>query len=222
VCIRSLSTILFCLACAVSSAEDYTFLWWADGWRGRAAEWHKTLNIQTDCYGAAVDVEKPALLHLGRIADPKPYAQAVAESNDAVNALTPADLRLSVVVGGIEYRCVGAAGCYEDEANFPVRIIESGRLVQRADILNVTLKSDQGQVLDGDGRVELVAGPRQLHLLLEFAPKSELRDVDVVVALTQEGKRVDGKRHFERMAAGERGVAGLVWPRMHQGLLMMT
>ncbi|MDX9974915.1 MAG: hypothetical protein RBU21_18145, partial [FCB group bacterium] len=209
---RSLSVILLCLGCAVSVAEDYTFLWWADGWRGRAVEWHKTLNIQTNSYGAAMDVEKAALIHLGLIANPKPYALAVSESNDAVNALPPADLRLSVVVSGTTYRCVGAAGNQEDEANFPVRIIESGRMVQRADILNLTLKNDRGQVLEGDARLELVADPRQLHLILEFAPKSELDHVDIEIALAHDGKLVAGESYFDRMTAGHRGVAGVAWP----------
>lgn len=209
---RLLLTILSCLACAPMFAEDYTFLWWADGWRGRAPEWHKVLNIQTNCYGAAIDVEKPAVLHLGAIPDPKPYAEAATESNEPVNKLAPAELRLSVTVEGTTYRCVEAAGNQEDEANFPVRIIESGRFVQRADILNLKLVNDREVPLDAEGRLELIATPQRLYLLLEVTPRVELHDADILVELTQDGISATGNQHYDSLGAGEPGIASLACP----------
>lgn len=208
---RTVGAILVCLACSASVAEDYTFLWWADGWRGRAPEWNKTLHVQTNAYGAAIDVEGPRLLHLGPMAAPKPYAQAVADSNEVVRALPPADLLLSVTVGGVTYRCTGSATHQNDESNFPVRMIECGRYVQRGDILHAAFKTEDGAVLEGEGRLEFVATPRRLHLLLEFAPKAELHDVDVAVVVTQGGARLEDKRHFDVLAAGANGVAAVAW-----------
>ena len=75
-----------------------------------------------------------------------------------------------------------------------------------------TLLSDQGTKLDAEGRIELVATPRQLRLLFELMPRTELRDVEIVVELNQQDTPTAGKRHFDLIAAGERRAAGLAWP----------
>lgn len=204
--------IPLCLISLPAFAEDYTFLWWADGWRGRAAEWRKVLHVQTNRYGAAIDVEKPAILRLGPIANPMPYASAVAESNEPVNKQPPARLALSVTVAGTRYRCEYAAGGQEDEANFPIRIIDSGRFVQRADILNLRFADDAGIPLETEGRLEVVATPRRLHLILEVTPRVELRDVEVCIELAQDGIFTTGKRHCAALGSGESAAAGVAWP----------
>ncbi len=209
---KGLFTACVLMIAAPVFAEDYTFLWWSDGWRGRAAEWHKTLYVQTNNYGAAIEVEKPSLPHLGPIPNARPYLEAVTESNASVESLPPSDLRLSVLVGGVEYRCVAAAGEQKDEANFPVRIIESGRCVQRADILNLVFANEKKERIEGDGRLEIVAEASRLRFLLEFAPKQTMQDVEIVASVTQDGTRSEGKRRCDVMEAGKRVAACVVWP----------
>jgi hypothetical protein len=170
------------------------------------------LHVQTNHYGAAIDVERPGILHVGRIADPKPYAVAVAESNTVVEGLAGADLRLSVTVGGTAYVCESAADKQADEANFPIRIIESGRYVQRADILNLRFVNEAEEPLAGVGRLELVATARQLHVILELTPESALRDVEIAIELTQDGARVEGRQHVDALEGGASAIANLAWP----------
>jgi len=209
---KTIIAALLCLACHAALSQDYTFMWWADGWRGRAVEWNKTLHIQTDTYAAAIDVEGPRLPHLGLLTAAKPYAQAATDSNEVVRALPPADLGLSIEVDGIRYHCAGSASARDDEANFPIRIIESGRYVQRADILHVAFKRDNGAALAAEGRLELVATPHRLHLILEVLASEPLHNVDVRITLGQGPDRVEGHRHFDTLPLGETASAGVTWP----------
>src|SRR5687767_6980937 len=56
--------------------DDYSFLWWAHGWRGRSPDGRKVLCIQTGRYGLAIDTEKLQMLNLGLIERPKRYEVA--------------------------------------------------------------------------------------------------------------------------------------------------
>lgn len=103
---------------AVENLRDYTFMWWASGWREG-----KTRCVQTSCYGLVMDVERVTVTHFGALSDPLPYEQAVSQPNDAVFALPPAALELTVRTSAGEYSCT--------VGGHP-RLIESGRYLQRA------------------------------------------------------------------------------------------
>ncbi|MCC6143906.1 MAG: hypothetical protein IT368_08870 [Candidatus Hydrogenedentes bacterium] len=210
--LRWICSVLVCATCASALAEDYSFLWWADGWRGRAATWEKVIHMQTNAWGAAIDVEKPGILHLGAIPSGTDYAGAASASNGLIQALPGAELRVEVRAGEQTYSCTAAAGKQADEANFPVRIIESGRWVQRADILNLQFASEGGDTLEAAGRLEMVATPQRLRLLLEVTPESALEDVVLTLAMDQGATGASGTRHFDTLAAGEPGLMGLAWP----------
>lgn len=170
------------------SAADYTFMWWAHGWRGRSSDGRKVLAFQTGRYGMAMDVEKVELLHLGTIAHPKPYAEAVAQDNDVVFSLPKAHLEIRVVVGNTTYRCVRGATNQRDHLNFPVRIIESGRFVQRADVLQLEFEDDAGNKLNAQGRLEIVAWTDRLLFLVEVTPEQDLSNARPEIDVEDEGK----------------------------------
>lgn len=163
--------------------EGYGFLWWAHGWRGASPEGLRMLCVQTNQYGLALDVNGPKALHLGAISEPKPYASAVADPNEVVFALPPAALELSVTVGETRYVCTGAASNTEDRANYPVRLIESGQVVQRFDILQLVFENEAGEALPAEGRLEVIAWPDALHLLLEITPTEDLAGTQLAIGL---------------------------------------
>lgn len=153
---------------------DYTFLWWAHGWRGRSPEGAKLLCIQTGRYGLAIDAEKARITNLGIIPRPKTYEEAARQENRVVLDLPTAALHLGVMVGSTQYRCVRAVPNGRETIESPVRIIESGRFVQRADMQRLEFEDGQGRRLDARGRLEMEAWPDRLILTLEVTPDRDL------------------------------------------------
>lgn len=158
---------VFMLWSGLAAAQGHTFLWWADGYRGRSPEGQRLLMVQTSRYGAAFDVEHAALTRLGVLPSPASYAEAAAQPNDTVLGLAPASLRLSVVLDGEEYVCARAARKTDDHANYPVRLIEGGRFLQRFDLLGLEFEDAKGKRLQADGRLEVCAWPEHLRMTLE-------------------------------------------------------
>lgn len=194
-----------------TAQDDYGYLWWAHGWRGASLEGQRVLCVQTNHYGLALDVHKPAILHLGAISNPKPYAKAVADSNDIVFDLPPADLALWVEHDGIRYTCAGAAGKTEDLERYPVRLVESGRVVQRFDIQQLVFESEAGEPLPAQGRLEVIAWPDALHFMLELTPTEDLETTRLGVELEQDGDSVIKSTGEMQTAAGESIHTALTW-----------
>ena len=153
---------------SLAAAQGHTFLWWADGYRGRSPEGPRLLMVQTSRYGAAFDVERAALARLGTLAAPLPYAEAAAQPNETVLGLSPESLRLSVALDGKEYVCARAARKTDDHANYPVRLIEGGRFLQRFDLLGLEFEDGKGERLDAVGRLEVCAWPEHMRMTLEI------------------------------------------------------
>lgn len=192
-----------------AAADDpYTFLYWANGWRGRSAEGGKVLHVQTNRYGAAFEAGKPGLFHLGPIRDGASYAEAAAQSNALITDLADSELRLTAMVDGAAYECVRAASKRDDEMNYPVRIIESGRILQRFDILHLEFEDARGNALDAEGRLEVLAWPERLHVLLEITPGASLRGGTFAAEL----KRGEETLREERsLKSGETLEVPLIW-----------
>ena len=195
-----------------NTLDDYTFLWWAHGWHYRSPEGRRILHVQTNHYGAAFDVEKPDLTRLGSIENASPYAEAVAQSNAAIADLPEATLTVRVTVDRVTYTCVSAAVGQDDSANFPVRIIESGRFLQRFDILNLEFRSAEGQRLDADARFEVLAWPDRLYALLDVTPASDMSNADLGVEIVaRDGAHPATMSYPGPIAAGTSLTASLVW-----------
>lgn len=117
----------------------------------------------------------------GRIRPPRDYARAAApeierDEPDPLLELPSASLDLIVEQGGREYRCVRAATETKNPLEFPVRIIESGRYLQRFDILQLAFETTEGNRLPAEGRLEVVAWPDRLALLLEVGSPLDSTD----------------------------------------------
>ncbi|NLX12777.1 MAG: hypothetical protein GXY44_03870 [Phycisphaerales bacterium] len=159
----------------VDQGSDYTFMWWAHGWRGE-----RVRCVQTNTYGLAMDVQTVAVTHFGEINNPLPYVQAVSQGNEVIFNLPPAKLELIVEVGRDKYTCVSG--------RHP-RMVESGRFLQRGDIEDLVFQDSAGTPLPAGGRLEIIAWPDRLAFLLEIVPREDLSNCRAVIRFSA-GDRV--------------------------------
>jgi hypothetical protein len=163
--------------------RDYTYLWWANGWKDQRPAAPAILCPRPGAYGLALDVERMRLLHFGAIAELTTYPEAAAEGNREVFKLPPAELVLAITIGTSRYSCVRAATNRQDHFAFPVRIIDSGRLVQRCDIQQLEFADAQGRALKAAGRLEIIAWPDSLSLLLDVVAQEEAPSGTLTIAV---------------------------------------
>ena len=149
----------------LDNVADYTFMWWAYGWRGRSPEGNRVLCVQTSRYGLAFDLERASITHLGAISRPLSEDEAVAQSNDLVLNLPASELWYTLKVGGRAYRSARFA-LPADNA----RIIESGKFLQRMELLSLEFEDESRTLLPGlKARLELVCWPDRAALILHHA-----------------------------------------------------
>ena len=175
--------------------EDYTHMWWADGFPGHTPEAPWMRVIQTGTYAMVLDTETMRIPHFGLVPKGVGYAECAKADNGAWMRLPPAELLLTITVAGKTYRCK-AGGKW---TNFTgPRLIESGRLVQRADVTDLLFMSDAGERLNVEARFETVAWPDRLGLILAARPG--LRPIpggDSSFGRVGGGFGLDGTNHLE-------------------------
>jgi len=211
---RTLFVVVLALLNAVPTAaqEDYGFLWWAHGWRGSSPEGARILCVQTNHYGLTMDVNHPNKLRYGAVNNAKPYATAAAAPNNVVLELPEATLSLHVEVEGETYTCTRAAENVGDSANYPVRLIESGQVVQRFDIHQLRFEREDGTELSVEGRLEVIAWPDRVHFLLEIPVAPGTENARPIVSLVQADMFAQA-RGRRSQAHPERPIqASMTWP----------
>ncbi|MCU0982556.1 MAG: LamG domain-containing protein, partial [Pirellulaceae bacterium] len=147
--------------------EDYTHLWWAEGFPSHtpAAPW--TRCIQTGRYAMSLDTETLRIGHLGPVPAGLSYTACGRADNRVWQSLPAADLALTITANGRTYRCT-AGGKW---TNFTgPRLIESGRFMQRADVTDLVFTAEDGSRLNVEARFETVAWPDRLGLILAARP----------------------------------------------------
>ena len=147
--------------------EDYTHIWWAEGFPSHtpSAPWRRC--VQTGLYAMVLDTETLRIVHLGPVPAGLGYAACAGADNQAWQALAAADLALTITANGKLYRCT-AGGKW---TNFRgPRLIESGRFVQRADVTDLVFTAEDGAELNVEARFETVAWPDRLGLVLAARP----------------------------------------------------
>lgn len=147
--------------------EDYAVVGWADGFPAHTpgTAWRRV--IQTGSYALALDTETLRLPHFGPMTNGVPYADAARDARRAWQALPAAELALTLTVNGKPYRAT--AGGKWTPFTGP-RLIESGRFVQRADVTDLVFTAADGTVLNVESRLETVAWPQRLALILAARP----------------------------------------------------
>lgn len=175
--------------------EDYTHMWWAEGFPSHTpnALWRRV--IQTGHYAFVLDTATLRVPHFGTVPAGLGYAESARADNRAWQRLPPADLTLSITADGKAYRCT-AGGKW---TNFTgPRLIESGRFMQRADVTDLAFTADDGALLNVEARFETVAWPDRLGLIL--AARAGLRPIpagDSSFGRVGGGFGLDGTNHLE-------------------------
>ncbi len=175
--------------------EDYTHMWWAEGFPSHTPEAPWRRMIQTGSYALALDTETMRMPHFGSVPAGLGYAECARADNRAWQRLPPADLTLSISANGMAYRCV-AGGKWTPLAG--PRLIESGRFVQRADVTDLVFESADGRRLNAEARFETVAWPDRLGLILAARPG--LRPIpagEACFGRVGGGFGLDGTNHLE-------------------------
>ena len=159
----------------------YTFVDWADGLHGHASDGQRLLHVETNHYAAVVDVNRAAIGKYGAVTDAPGYATAVVKNAARFAALPEIAMALTVEADGKRYTCVRAARNVADHANYPIRLIDGGRMLHRFDLLGLEFETPTGERLEGLGRLEASVWPERLWLTVELphAVKLTLRLGDV-------------------------------------------
>ena len=194
--------------------SDYTLLFWKDAWRNHVSGQPGTLCILTGRYGLAFDPEKVQLKTLGAVKHKVDYAVASRSGPDTLQKLAAANLALRVHLGGAagrDFVCVGGAFNQQDFENFPIRVLDSGRLVQKVDVLGLEFRDAAGVRLRAQGRLEIIAWPDRVSFLLEVTPEADLpAGTTIGIALPGQSGG-NGYRAKTRWSAGETHRASVRW-----------
>lgn len=195
-----------------AAAENFGHVFWADGFRGRSPEGRREMHVLTSHYGAAFDVERASLLHLGPLGAPLAYAEAASVPENPVRALPTASLTLTVRIGANEFTCVEAATKLDDDAAYPIRLIEGGRFLNRFDLLGLVFKDAAGATLPATGRLEVLAWPERLGLTLELTATGPLEAGTLEISLKAGDSPVErAATPFSAQQTGGACVTRLVW-----------
>lgn len=143
------------------SVRDYSFMWWKDGFNRFYGG--NQINIQTGYYGLAISPKQGQITKLGAIAEEITQTQAASADNNRIESLSKVNkMDYSITVGGKTKALAGITAI--DQGDVAVsRVIESGRYMQRMDIMNLNFRDET----DITGRVEIAAMPK--YLSVEFA-----------------------------------------------------
>lgn len=133
------------------TANDYSQIWWVDGFPNLSEDARWIRKIQTGYYTMEFNTQTLEIPQLG------PGSEG-------------AKLELGLNVDGKTYR--GVKGGDWSRWTGP-RLIESGRFFQRMDVTDVEFRSDQGEVLKTNARLEIAAWPDRLSFILDAEPGVE-------------------------------------------------
>ncbi|RMF92126.1 MAG: hypothetical protein D6741_15270, partial [Planctomycetota bacterium] len=159
----------------------YTFGYWLNGWRKPAEDpLPDVLCLETGYFGIQLDLDDLRHVRFGLLNDDLDYVQALDAGASRLAKLPAAKLNLEITFHDKIYRAVTCrAGLSRDRNRLEdVRLWESGRYVQRYDLLGVRFEDDAGEVLPCDSVLELVAWPDKLVFNLNVAPTATSEDAE--------------------------------------------
>jgi hypothetical protein len=155
--------------------QDFSFAYWRNGWRKHPDDRSPDiLCFETGYYGLALDMADFNKTRFGLFEDGVGYTQALQAGTRRMDGLEQAPLIIEVETGGRTYRATTCRSGLDKGSKhlYSARMWESGRLVQHFDLLGLVFEDTDGQWLDCDGTLDIVAWPDTLALNLDIAPES--------------------------------------------------
>lgn len=175
--------------------EDYTVMWWHDGFPSHTPEAPWIRCIQTGRYAMALDTKTMKVPHFGIVHQGGSYADCAVMDNSEVNSLPKAELILTINSEGKTYRCTRGG---EWNQNGGPRLVESGRFFQRADVTDLEFTAEDGARLNVEARFETAAWPDRLSLILAARPGLlSIQAGENCFGRVGGGFGLDGTNHFE-------------------------
>lgn len=185
------------VATAVPRTGDHTLLSWREGppyfTGARYSSDRRFLRLETGHFTAEFDTERIAVVgfqHLASARDDTAATQAAL----AAEPLPAAQLDLRIRVGNTVYSCTGrrrlpldAHGQPTPPLDFPVRVIESGRLFQKFALHDLEFHDASGKRLPVDARLEIAAWPERMALTLIVRPEQALTEASAFIRLRTAG-----------------------------------
>lgn len=147
--------------------EDHTRVWWAEGFPEvvEPAPWLRV--IRSGRYALAMETGTLRIPHFGPLAPGSGYRESATADDGAWRSLPGAELELAITVGGKRYRAISAAPWTQFDGP---RLIDSGRFFQRVDVTGLRFADSEGNSLETEARLETVAWPDRLALILSARP----------------------------------------------------
>jgi hypothetical protein len=133
-------------------------MWWAEGFYGDK----RHVNIQTGYYGLTVDAVAGGIVRLGALTSSPSETEALSQNNSMMAALPEVEMDYSVTVGGQSFKFFNVDAV--EGGNNSTRILESGRYMQRLDLMYLTFAGNSNL----RGRMEVACMPEFLSLTFEI------------------------------------------------------
>ncbi|MBR3750352.1 MAG: hypothetical protein IKK58_01130 [Clostridia bacterium] len=171
--------------------RDYTHLWWKDGWKATGGA---QLQIQTGYYGLSIAPSRGQIANLGAIAEQIPWSEAAIADNELIASLPTIDkMSYYLTLDGKERKYSGVSALNDPSygTQSKSRIIESGRYMQRVDVMNLCYMSES----EVSGRLEVAAMPKYLSVEYSIWSKTgKSKKADLSFSFTLNKKYVSFKK----------------------------
>ncbi|MDF1825617.1 MAG: hypothetical protein P1U68_13300 [Verrucomicrobiales bacterium] len=147
--------------------KDYTRQWWADGFPGNEGSNPWLRVFETGRFAFVLNTETLEVPHFGITSSAPGYAESARSQTSTWKELPAAEMALHLTVDGKDYRAISGG---EWKRHSGPRLIESGRFFQRSDVTDLTFISEDGSDLNVEARLETLAWPDRLGLVLSARP----------------------------------------------------
>jgi hypothetical protein len=172
--------------------RDFTYHFWCNGYNTKATAFYRhegtrnkegglELAFLSGRYGMVIDTERLQISHLGALTTPHnaSYERAANFRDKGLHALPSAPLKLELAYQGKRYHFARIDSPYlpngsKDETLDSVRVMDSGRFVQRVDFHRLVLETEQGEVFPFPCHFEIVAEPRAIHFILGVRSREQI------------------------------------------------
>lgn len=160
-------------ALSVLDQRNYSYGYWMNGHRKTKEDRSpEVLSFETGHFGFNLNMGDFSAAEFGRFEQPLSYIDALGQGVDRMKALDPAALEIELEARGTVFRAVSSKTGSSPNARPQVytRMWESGRLVQRYDLLALDFESEDGRKLGVQGTLDVVVWPESLSFTAQLAP----------------------------------------------------